>query len=48
MSFERERGGVVNQTNIGTVSKAKFAENSEKRGGSVHMGFSQRIDTILN
>ena len=40
----RERA-IVKQTNTGTVSKA--GETSETRGGA-HMGFSERIDTILN
>ena len=42
----RERA-IVNQTNIGTVSKATLGKLLEKRGGA-HMGFSERIDTILN
>ena len=41
----RERA-VVNQTNIGTVSKATLGKLL-RRGGA-HMGFSQRIDTTLN
>ena len=46
----RERA-IVNQTNIGTISNAilGFGETSERRGGVHHfMGFSERIDTILN
>ena len=42
----RERA-IVNQTNIGTVSKATLGETSERRDGE-HMGFSERIDTALN
>ena len=42
----RERA-IVNQTNIGTVLKAPLGETSERRGRA-HMGFSERIDTILN
>ena len=42
----RERA-IVSQTNIGTVSKATLWETSERRGGA-QMGFSKRIDTILN
>ena len=42
----RERA-IVNQTNIGTVSKATLGKTSDSQGG-VHMGFSERIDTILN
>ena len=38
---------IVSQTNIGTVSKAKLGQLLERRGGA-QMGFSQRIDTILN
>ena len=38
---------IVNQTNIGTVSKATFREIPERRGGG-HMCFPERIDTILN
>jgi len=38
---------IVSQTNNGTVSKATLWENSERRGGA-HMGFFERIDTILN
>ena len=34
-------------TNIKTVSKATFGKLLERRGGA-HMGFSERIDTILN
>ena len=41
----RERA-IVNQTNIRTISKATFGK-TERRGGA-HMGFSERIDTILN
>ena len=46
---------IVKQTNIGTVSKATLGNllfivfiTSERGGGEAHMGFSQRIDTILN
>ena len=42
----RERA-IVNQTNIGTVSKATFGKTSERWGGA-HMGFSERTDTILD
>ena len=42
----RERA-IVSQTNIGIVSNATLGETSERRGGA-HMGFSERIDTILN
>ena len=42
----RERA-IVNQTNIGTISKPTLGETSESRDGA-HMGFSERIDTILN
>ena len=38
---------IFRQTNIGTVSKATLGETSEKRSGA-HMGFSERIDTVLN
>ena len=36
----------MGQTNIGTVSKVTFWENSERRVVE-HMGFSERIDTIF-
>ena len=42
----RERA-VVSMTNIKTVSKATFGKLLERRGVA-HMGFSERIDTILN
>ena len=42
----RERA-IVNQMNIGTVSKATLGGTSERRGGA-HVGFSERKDTILN
>ena len=42
----RERA-IVNQTNNGTVSKETLGETSERQGGA-HIGFSDRIDTILN
>ena len=38
---------IVSQTNTGTVSMSNAGETSERRGGA-HMGFSERIDTILN
>ena len=41
----RERA-IVNQTNIGTVSKATLGKLL--RPGRAHMGFSERTDTILN
>ena len=41
----RERA-IVNQAKIGTVSKATLGKFSERRGGA-HVGFSERIDTIL-
>ena len=43
----RERVVIVNQTNIGTVSKATLGKTSERRGGA-HMGFYARRDKILN
>ena len=39
----RERA-IINQTNIGTVSKAALGKLLRE----AHMGFSERIDTILN
>ena len=43
----RERA-IVNQTNTGwNPFKANVGDTSERRGGA-HMGFSERIDTILN
>ena len=42
----RERA-IVNQTNSGPVSKATDGETSERKGGA-HVGFSERIVTILN
>ena len=41
----RERA-VVNQTNTGTVSEATLGKL--RRRGGAHMGFSERIDIILN
>ena len=38
---------IVNETNIGTVSKATKGKTSERRDGA-HMSFSEFIDTILN
>ena len=46
----RERAS-VSQTNIGTVSKAtlgKLPREREREGGAHIMGFSERMDTILN
>ena len=51
LSWKDERiKAVVNQTNTGNISKVtKLGESSERRGwGRSHMGFSERIDTILN
>ena len=42
----RERD-IINQMNIGNVSKATTGNLSERRGGA-HMGFSERIDATLN
>ena len=42
----RERA-IVSQTNIGTVFQGNVGETSERRG-EAHMGFSERLDTILN
>ena len=50
MCLERTRDSrvIVDQTNIGTVSKVTLGKlNSERRGGA-HMGFSEHIDTISN
>ena len=41
----RERA-IDSQTNIRTVSKGDAGDSSERQGGA-HMGFSERIDTIL-
>ena len=43
----RERA-IVHETNTGTVSKATFGQASESTDGAHIMGFSERIDTILN
>ena len=43
----RERA-IVSQTNIGTVSKATLGKLLRDGVGKAHMGFSERIDTILN
>ena len=37
----RERA-IVNQTNIGTVSKATYLGGTSERRGGAHMGFSER------
>ena len=42
----RERA-IVSQANIGTVSKAALGKFL-RDGGGAHIGFSERIDTILN
>ena len=39
---------IVNQTNIRTVSKAALGKLNSERQGGAYMGFSERIDTILN
>ena len=46
-SLKGQERAIVNQTNIGTVSKATLGKTSERRGGA-HMGFSERRDTIMN
>ena len=46
-SLKGREKAIVNQTNIGTVSKATLAKNSARRGVA-HMDFSERIDTILD
>ena len=47
-SLKRRKRAIVNQTNIKTVCfKGNVGETSERRGGA-HMGFSARIDAILN
>ena len=46
-SFKGRERAIVNQTNIRTVSKAALGKLTGKRGGA-HMGFSERIGTILN
>ena len=43
----RERA-IVNQTNIGTVSKATLGKLLRDKVERIIMGFSERIDTILN
>ena len=45
-SLKRWERATINQTNIGTVSKAT-GQISERRSGA-HMGFSKRIDTVWN
>ena len=46
--LERTRKGraIVSQTNVGNDSKATLGKTSERQSGA-HMGFSQRIDSIL-
>ena len=39
---------IVNQTNIGTVSKATVEKLLRDRIERIIMGFSERIDTVLN
>ena len=47
-SLKGREKAIVNQTNIGaSYFKGNVRETSERRDGA-HMGFSQRIDTILN
>ena len=46
-SLKGREKAIVLQTNIGTFSKATLGETSERRDGA-HIGFSERIDTILN
>ena len=43
----RERA-IVNQTDIGTVSKATLGKLLRERVKHIIMGFSKRVDTILN
>ena len=43
----RERA-IVSKTNIGTISKATLGKLLRERWGGAHIGFSERIDTILN
>ena len=45
-SLKRRERAIVNQTNIGTILKAMLGK--VLRWGGAHMGFSERIDTILN
>ena len=47
-SLKRRERAIVNQTNIGTVSKATLGKLVREREGGAHMGFSERIDTIWN
>ena len=46
-SLKGREKAIVNQTNYGTVSKARI-EKRLRDGGGAYMGFSQRINTILN
>ena len=47
-SFLKGREGtIVDETSIGTISKVSLGETCQKRSGA-HMGFSERIVTILN
>ena len=38
---------IVNQANIGTVSRATFGDTSDRRRGAL-VGFSERINIILS
>ena len=44
---ERSRA-IVNQMNTGTASRATLGKLLRDGAAGVHMGFSERIDTILN
>ena len=43
----KDETAIVNQTNIGTVSKGSTEEIPWRRG-EPHMGFPERLDTIWN
>ena len=47
-SLKGREGAPVNQTNIGTVSKVKYGNLLTDEIERIIVGFSERIDTILN
>ena len=47
-SLKGREGAPVNQTNIGTVSKVKYGNILTDEIERIIVGFSERIDTVLN
>ena len=47
LSAKGRKSFLVRQTNTGTAAKITLGKSSDRRSGA-HMGFSQRVNTILN